>query len=352
MKAVCSYLKSAAILLLAFLLIFQTNDAKPAIQEGLRLCASSVLPALFPFFVLSDLWIRSGAAEHAAVLFTPVMEAVFHLPGASASALLLGSFGGYPVGARTAAQLYRDGILSREAAEQVLLFCNNAGPSFIIGVVGYGVFHSAAAGILLYVIHLLCAMGTGLLLRPKETGSAHPVRQRNPEAFLTACKNAIMEGGKTAVTVCTFILFFSVITSCVSGLLAPSLFSALAVPGLLEITSGFHALSMAALHPRITFAISSLLLGLGGCCVIMQAVAFTEAAGLSCKKMLIGKGLQGISGAAIAYLLWPVLPAAQPCMNTNTRIAPTAQWLVFLLLGTAILLFLKKSSGKMADNLI
>lgn len=350
MKKAVPLLKSGTILFLAFLLIFHTNAAKIAIQNGLQLCTGSVLPVLFPFFVLSDLWIRCGAAGQAASYFAPIMETLFHLPGNSASAFLLGSIGGYPVGARTAAQLYRNGALNKETAEQVLMFCNNAGPSFTIGVVGFGVFQSATAGILLYAIHLLSAIGIGIMFRPKTTVYVHsPIHMQN-ETFLTACKNSITEGGITAITVCTFILFFSVIIGCISSLLSPSLLSRLAIPGLLEITSGFQALSSAALPPRISFAISALLLGLGGGCVLLQAITFTEGAGLSCAKMLIGKTMQGAVSAAAAYTLWPILPEAQLIQGIGWIIEASSQWLIILLIFLPILLLLKKSSGKKAES--
>ncbi len=352
MKTALSFIKTGTILLFACILILLTNDARFAIQEGLRLCAGSVLPVLFPFFVLSDFWIRCGAASQTAAFFEPVMKAVFHLPGSAASAFLLGCIGGYPVGARTASQLYRDSALSKEAAEQTLLFCNNAGPSFIIGVVGYGVFHSAAAGVLLYGIHLFCAIGIGILFRPKETESAYISIQEKPEPFITACINSVSQGGKTAITVCVFILFFSVLTSCIAGLLPSSPVTSLALPGILEITSGFQALSATSLHPRTAYTISAFMLGLGGCCVFMQAVSFAEATGLSCKKMLIGKGLQSVSSAAAAYVLWPYLPSANPCCRINSGTEPTSQLLLILLFCIPFLLFLKKSSGKTGESLI
>lgn len=352
MKTAVSLLKSGAILFLAFLLVFHTNDAKYAVQKGLKLCADSVLPVLFPFFVLSDLWIRCGAAGQAALFFAPLIEKGFHLPGSCASALLLGCIGGYPVGARTASQLYQDGALSKDTAEQALMFCNNAGPSFIIGVVGFGVFQSAAAGILLYAIHLLSAIGIGILFRPKKTVYDYPSNHAPKESFLSACKNSIAEAGKTALTVCTFILFFSLLTTCASSLFSPSIFFDLVFPGLLEITSGFHALCAAYLHPRINFVISAFLLGVGGCCVLLQSVTFTEAAGLSCRKMLIGKGLQGLVSALAAYILWPTLPASLPFRNNNSNTQTAAQWLLILLVIFPFLLFLKKSSGKKEESLI
>ena len=84
-------------------------------------------------------------ARRFASLLSPLMRPLFSLSGAGASALALGLCGGYPVGARTAAALVENGSLPREEGERLLAFCNNAGPGFLLGVCGAGVFSSARA---------------------------------------------------------------------------------------------------------------------------------------------------------------------------------------------------------------
>ena len=167
MKTVKLNLKSIVILTLACLIIVNRTEAIAAVQDGLQICSKSVLPVLFPFFVLSDLWIRCGAASKTVCYFAPMMERMFHLPGSAASALLLGGIGGYPMGAKTTSQLFEKRELSKQSAEHLLMFCNNAGPSFIIGIVGYGIFQRASAGVLLYAIHLISAMIIGFIFRPQ-----------------------------------------------------------------------------------------------------------------------------------------------------------------------------------------
>ena len=67
------------------------------------------------------------------------MASLFRLPGcAGSAALLLGLVGGYPIGARTAAELYASGDLTRQEAERLLTFCNNSNPVFLISVLGCG----------------------------------------------------------------------------------------------------------------------------------------------------------------------------------------------------------------------
>lgn len=114
-----------------------------AVRDAMLLCAQTLIPSLFPFFVLSSLLIACGASKLLSALLSPLMRPLFGLSGAGAAALALGLCGGYPVGARTAAELVENGALSRDEGERLLAFCNNAGPGFLLGVCGAGVFSSS-----------------------------------------------------------------------------------------------------------------------------------------------------------------------------------------------------------------
>ena len=76
-----------------------------AARDAMLLCAQTLIPSLFPFFVLSSLLIACGASELLSALLSPLMRPLFGLSGTGAAALALGLCGGYPVGARTAAEL-------------------------------------------------------------------------------------------------------------------------------------------------------------------------------------------------------------------------------------------------------
>ena len=117
-----------------------------AARDAMLLCAQTLIPSLFPFFVLSSLLIACGASELLSALLSPLMRPLFGLSGAGAAALALGLCGGYPVGARTAAELVENGALSRDEGERLLAFCNNAWPGFLLGVCGAGVFSSSRTG--------------------------------------------------------------------------------------------------------------------------------------------------------------------------------------------------------------
>ena len=109
--AACLALGGVLVLFLA-----EAGFVRAAAAEALSLCAGSVIPALFPFLVVSSLLLSLGLGELLSPMLAGLMEPLFRVDGVGSSALLLGLVGGYPIGAKTAADLYRGGRLSRPEA--------------------------------------------------------------------------------------------------------------------------------------------------------------------------------------------------------------------------------------------
>ena len=89
-----------AVLCCLFALLLLPEVSAQAARDAMLLCAQTLIPSLFPFFVLSSLLIACGASELLSALLSPLMRPLFGLSGAGAAALALGLCGGYPVGAR------------------------------------------------------------------------------------------------------------------------------------------------------------------------------------------------------------------------------------------------------------
>ncbi len=329
----------------AALFLFQPEITGQAIYDGLNICARSILPNLFPFFVLSDIWIRTGAADKVSIRLYPIMDRLFHLPGSAASAFLIGSIGGYPVGARCIVQQVQEGKISKEDGENALSFCNNAGPAFLIGVIGNGLFHSPAKGIVLYIIHILSAMTVGVFFRSEKHHSMNTTVRKSP-SLVNALTASITQAGQTVILVCTYVLFFSVIISCISQWLPwfPT--------GLLELTSGIHGLQTTELPERIVFTLASVLTGFGGICVHLQSLSMLSQAQLSFKKMIVGKTLQaGLSGI-LSYGAWPLFSEPVPCMAYGNINETHLQWMLIIVFILWLLLIHKITTGKQAKNQI
>ena len=278
------------------LLLVRSAVAGEAVRRGLTLCARSIIPALFPYFVVSGLFTSLGFAEGVGRRLAPVTEHLFGVNGAGASALFLGLLGGYPVGGRTAGQLYRAGRLEKDEAQRLLAFCNNAGPSFILGVVGLGCFQSLRAGVLLYVIHALSAVLVGVLQKKKGRPRRSAPRPLSPpEKILPAFIRSVQDSAGAMVRICGFVVFALVVQALLAELTGITHPAAL---GFIELTGGVVRLGSSPSD----FVWAATLLGWGGLSVHGQTAAVLAGTGLNMGRYFCGKLLQAAVSAVLAYM--------------------------------------------------
>ena len=380
-------LLGAVLVLAALSLVLWPQASMEAASMGLNLCANVIVPSLFPFFVLSGLVVELGLAGYVGRVLERVMVPLFRVPGACASALALGFIGGYPVGARTAIDLYETGHCSKTEAERLLAFCNNSGPAFILGVVGTGVFCDSRAGLLLYLTHVLASVCVGLVFRfykaGEESGSVgrsphSPIRARRlSSAFTDTVKNSFF----STLNICAFVVFFTVVIRMltVSGIL-PVLAKGLGVllgpvgmseawgrrllTGVLEISSGVWSLvGEGGMDGRLTMA--AFMLGWAGISVHCQVLSFLGDSGLSVGAYLTGKMLHGglsalfvgviarvfpLEGQVGAYLVERVDDIASMDFGMALTVSALCAWGVWLAFFVLAVLCLKKCSGKVAKH--
>ena len=287
-------------------LLFPARAAAGA-AAGLRLAGEVLIPSLFPIGVLSGCLLRMGPEATAERLAGRAVRRLFGLPGTGALPLILGLLGGFPLGARLVASLYREGRLSRAEALRLSALCNNAGPAFLLGVAG-SALGDLRLGAALMVVQLVSVLLTGLLLR--EPGSAArraPAQPAEKPGFGDALLRSIGDTAGAMLTLTGTVTFFCAAQACLEGALPtdrrPPLVRA-AASGLLEVSGGIAALR--GLAPESTFPLAAGLIGWGGCCVHLQAAEALRAAGLPVGPYLRGKLLQ----AAICLLLAVLASAA------------------------------------------
>lgn len=328
LRRVSGWLFIAALLAAGLGLLLWSREVIDAGREGLALCGSSIIPSLFPFFILSSLIIQMGLADAPGRLLQKPMWALFRVGGNGATALILGLIGGYPVGARTVAELYAQGGCTKPEAQRLLAFCNNSGPAFLLGVVGIGVFGSPGIGGLLCAIHMLSALLVGFLLRlwgdpppPVSPPARHPAKR---SAGLDLFLQAVQSSTGAMLNVCAFVLLFSVIIRllmcsgllrlCAAGLNAlgvDRVWAERLLCGILELSNGTASLPGGDLAHSLPLA--ALFLGWGGISVHCQTVSILHTHGLGCRSYLLGKALHGLISWALAVLALRLWPGAAVC---------------------------------------
>jgi sporulation integral membrane protein YlbJ len=311
--------------LLAFAaLLVGSEEAVEHAREGLSLCGRIIIPSLFPFLMLSTLLSQLGLPRYLGRLSAPLMKLLFGVGGNGTAAFVLGITGGYPIGASVVTEMYRTGQVTRDEAQRLLAFCNNSGPAFIIGAAGVGIFSSPVIGLLLYAVHICAAVAVGVLMSSgsHESGRRPGEVQAHFQAsrFATAFSASVKSAASTVISICSFVVLFSVLTGVLDAL---GLFSAAAgsiavygglelgwvrslLAGLLEITSGIGAMDGMPATPS-NLALAAFILGWGGLSVQCQALAIIEGTGLKSTRHFAGRLLHGIISALLALFLFTAL---------------------------------------------
>lgn len=286
-----------------FILILDSKTALTGAQEGIRLCIQTVIPSLFPFFILSNL--LTGAWMGLDFPLLRPIGRLFGLPKGAETLLIPAYLGGYPAGAQSVSSIFRSGQISQKTAERLLAFCNNAGPAFLFGMVGQ-MFSDTGYVWALWGVHIAASWMVSLLFRRKE----------NSGVILTAKPKGITHAVQTSLSVmasvCAWVILFRVVIAFLNRWILWLLPETLqvAVIGLVELSNGCCSLLSVGSIP-VRFVLSSVLLSAGGICVTMQTAS--AAKGLSLKYYLIGKGLHILFSLILSLsAMYPLLLLLAP----------------------------------------
>ena len=303
--------KSFLLLILLIFMLLHPAITVTGASNGLLLWYSSVVPALFPFMVLSSLIVASGGLS---VLMAPVRLVLGPLLGLSAEGcytLLSGLVCGFPMGAKTCADFLSRGQLSLKEGKFLMAICNHASPMFLLGYV-YPLFHgNLPLWKLLAAVYgpaLLLALPARLLYRngaptgrkPKMQGIAEPQEISADEAILSSVEVLCRIGG--------LLILFSIAVEFLRGAGQLPAGLRLFLMGAMEMTTGIRELAAALPYPY-SAAAACASLTFGGLSGIFQtkaalgALAQKKKAGLSIRQYCVWKLLYACLTAAILLAL-------------------------------------------------
>lgn len=247
------------------ILILDGKTAVSGVQDGLELCLQTLIPSLFPFFVLSALVTSSLTG----ISFVQLrwFSRLCRMPAGSESLLLVGILGGYPVGAGNIAAEYHSGHLSLTDAQRMSIFCNNAGPSFLFGILGPLFPHTGWIWGM-WGIQIVSTVITGILLPGGSEATSAPQGRHDSVA------DALSRGIKNIALVCGWVVLFRLLLTFLDRWLLwllPESVRTL-ITGILELSNG--CLSLSAIEcVEFRFILAGIILSLGGICVWMQTQA-------------------------------------------------------------------------------
>lgn len=315
------YLLSTFLFLILILMCLKPEAVKGGAINGINLSLNVLIPSIFPFlFVVNLLSLNINKINIPLLYFLSII-------------------GGYPVGAKLIENLYINSRIDKKTANIMQCFCVNAGPGFIISSVGYGIFGNKIIGLILFISHLLSS-SILMMFSLFKIKKFNDVKNESKLNFSNKVVISVMDASKSTLTICSFVIVFSVVTSFLKKYKYICL--------LLEISNSVKIAD--------DIYVISFLLGFSCLCVIMQIIAISEKSGINFINFLISRLIHGLLSSFFTYLIVIIF---------NINIKTSTKQIVFthngLFLGISIFIMAvslvvelsnKKYSGNLLKNIV
>ena len=279
--------------------------------QGFAMWAECVLPSLFPFMIITLIFVKTGMADKASLPLKGVMQKIKFPPCASAC-FLMSVCSGYPAGSKIVGEFYAGGLIEKRDTPKLAYLCSSSGPLFIIGSVGYKMFGNTSVGLKILIAHILSIAVVSIIISVASKKSSASSAHRKPykgnvlyDVFYGAVISVAVAGG--------FIAFFHVVARFVADfkLLYPveallNLFcdegtSVAVCTGLIEATSGCREIALSKSFFAVPFA--GFLITFGGASILCQQLCYLVGIGVKPIKFIGVKALQAILCFALLLLL-------------------------------------------------
>ena len=298
-KSVMKNLFLSAFLGLVIICFFVfSKEALSGALNGILICGNTLIPSLFPFMIVSEIFVASGGASLIGRLLSPIFGKLFGISGEGCVSYILGMLCGFPVGIRSAISLYERGIIDKRELEHLSAFCNGPSSAFLISAVGSSLFGSKQFGIMLYASHVITSTLMGVIARFYFATKGESSRPENyfrcdkasPSGVAASIVSAVNRSAISMLYICAFVVFFSstspILTSLCEKLGLPAFINTLLI-GAFEMTGG--AFAAASLTPSLAVPAIAAVTFWSGLSVFFQFVGLVGEHKISLFPYLVSK---------------------------------------------------------------
>ena len=279
-----------------------------ACAEGLRICAGTLIPSLFPFMVISSLLVSSGAADMIGKVFAPPMRTLFGISGESSCALIMGILCGFPIGTKTALSLYENKKIGKNELCHLLMLCNLPSSAFLINAVGASLFGNKKFGVILYAVNIASVVIIGIITRPflkKDETAPKKNDKKRRQSGIALFTSVITDSAVSMLYVCAFVVFFSALVGTLESIFAslrlPSILSPLWL-GIFELTQGMTHAALCP-SPKVGMIFAAASSGWSGLSVHFQIMSICRDTSVSFRPYFLSKLGAAIINTAIVALI-------------------------------------------------
>ena len=292
MKRKYYYLLGFIVIMFAYLGIFCFPDIMITSSiNSLLIFKEKLFPSIFPFFVLSFLFINM---KYPLILNKYLKN--------TTSILFLSIISGFPSGAKYIVKYYNSGYITKKEGDQLLLYTHFANPLFVLGTCGL-LLNSKVLAYKILICQLLANIILAILTKDKE-GSSMKEKEVVTDIpnLLFVLPDAINEAMEVLIFMLGSITIFQFFTNCVLSFTNESLLTKTIFTGIMDLTSGISLVPNTFLSLKLKGLLMLCFITFGSLSVHLQVINALKNTNLSYTNFFIVRILETII-AVILFLI-------------------------------------------------
>ena len=289
-----------------FLILFIINRELVFNTVGfsLDIWITSVLPALFPFFVISDILISYDVIRYIPKVIKNLFKKLFNVSDNGLVVIILSMLSGFPSNARNIKNMYNSNKISKKEGEHLLYFTHFSNPMFILGTLVSIFLKKKELGLIIFISHYLPNIIIGILLRKLNTNKLDTNYNNDiNNNFGLVLTKSIRKSLDSVFNILGTLTVFLIISSLLINVFNFNNGISLLIKSILELTSGLKELSNFNFSNSYLVIASSCILSFGGLSVHMQVINELSDTDISYSNFFIGRIIQVILSLVVSYIL-------------------------------------------------
>ena len=304
-----SFLLTAVCFIIFGIMLRYSHETVQGARYGLLLWYQSIVPALFPFMVLSSFIISCGGVSYFMMPVWLGLRRLMPISKEGCYVLFTGLLCGFPMGAKTCSDFVFNHRISMREGKFLMTVCNVPSPMFLLGFV-YPFFKDyISSGLFLSSIYLpllpLIFLSYQYHYKFQEFSADDQKSFCQKEAAVLSIDDAILDAAELLCKIGGYLVLFSITIQWLKRMEWIPIKIRLSIIGLLEMTTGVRELTHALSFPSAWIAVSSIL-AFGGFSGMFQVHAVLSSSNSNAgKKQIRHEKKTGLS--IRSYFFWKII---------------------------------------------
>ena len=276
------------------------------ISYSLNIWINSLIPSLFPFFIISDILINYNITNYIPLVIRKIFTKIFNTSDNIITIFFLSLISGFPSSARNIKIMLDKKLITKNEASHALIFTHFSNPLFILGTLSI-FLNSNILALIILISHYIPNIILGILSRNLNKKINNTIIKKESNSFPKILINSIKKSIDTLLMILGTLSIFLVISSLIINRLNLNIYNQTILKCILEITMGLKSISELNIPNIYKVIISSMTLSFGGLSIHMQVLSFIEEDNLSYKTFLISRFYHALLSGIIAFLLYKTI---------------------------------------------